>query len=86
MAGKGGKREGAGRPKGAKDKINRNLKQLVLDTVAQLESENKSLGEVGRDDPKWFYANFVKPMLPKDVDLNVDGSLTVIIKRLSDTR
>jgi hypothetical protein len=77
---------GPGRPPGCKNKITTNLKELVLDTVKQLEKENKSLAEEGRKDPKWFYANFVKPMLPKDVDLTVGGDLTVIIKQLGDDK
>jgi hypothetical protein len=84
--GHGGKREGAGRKKGAQDAIGRNLKELVLETVKKLEDENKSLHDVATDKPDWFYANFVKPMLPKDVDLTVGGDLTVIIKQLGDDK
>ncbi len=72
MAGNGGKREGAGRPKGAKDKISRDLKAFVLETVERLDAEGKSLYSEAEKDPKWFYANFVKPMLPKDVTLAGD--------------
>lgn len=63
---------GPGRPKGSKDKIQKNLKQLVLDTIASLEGEGKSLHAEALTDPKWFYANFVKPMLPKDVIVSGD--------------
>lgn len=69
---KGGKREGAGRPRGAKDKISRDLKAFVLDTVEKLDAEGKSLYSEAEKDPRWFYANFVKPMLPKDVVLAGD--------------
>jgi hypothetical protein len=72
MAVTGGRKPGAGRPKGSKDKISRNLKQLVLDTVEKLESEDKSLYDCALADPPWFYANFVKPMLPKDVVVSGD--------------
>lgn len=75
---------GPGRPKGSKDKISRDLKQLVLDTVKQLEGEDKALIDVAREDPGWFYQNFVKPMLPKEVGMDVSGDLTVVIKRLGD--
>jgi hypothetical protein len=77
MAGKGGKREGAGRPKGSKDKVNRNLKELVLEAADKLKRENKSLADEAEKDPKWFYQNFLKPMLPKDVNVEVDGVLGV---------
>ncbi len=63
---------GPGRPKGSKDKIQKNLKQLVLDTITSLEAEGKSLHVEALEDPKWFYANFVKPMLPKDVTIGGD--------------
>ena len=68
----GGKREGAGRPRGAKDKISRDLKAFVLETVEKLDAEGKSLYSEAEKDPRWFYANFVKPMLPKDVVLAGD--------------
>lgn len=58
---------GPGRPKGSKDKITRDLKKLVLDTAAKLEEDGKSLHEEAQKDPKWFYMNFLKPMLPKPV-------------------
>jgi hypothetical protein len=82
--GKGGKREGAGRKKGSKDKISRDLKQLVLDTAAKLEKEDKSLYDCAKDDPNWFYANFVKPMLPKEVNADLSGDINVILKRYSE--
>ncbi len=63
---------GPGRPKGSKDKINKNLKQMVLDAAAKLEKDKKSLYDEAKKDPKWFYANFVKPMLPKDVVVSGD--------------
>jgi len=75
---------GPGRPKGSKDKISKNLKQVVLDTVAKLEKDKKSLYEEAGKDPKWFYANFVKPMLPKEVDLTVDGDIVVQIVKYAD--
>lgn len=74
---------GKGREKGSTNKITRNLKELVLETVAALEKEGKSLSAEAEKDPKWFYLNFVKPMLPKDIDLKATGELTVVINRLS---
>ena len=83
---KGGKREGAGRPVGSKDKITKDLKQLVLDAAAKLERENKSLYDEAVKDPKWFYANFVKPMLPKEVHADLSGDMTVVLKRYSEEK
>ena len=73
MAGKCGKREGAGRPKGAKDKINRNLKENILEVWDKLEAEGKGLKETADEKgADWFYVNFVKGMLPKDVIVGGD--------------
>jgi len=61
-----------GRPKGSKDKVTKNLKQMVLNAAERLEKEDKSLYDIAKDEPMWFYANFVKPMLPKDVIVSGD--------------
>ena len=58
---------GPGRPKGSKDKLPRDLKERVLAVIAKLDKEKKSLYDIAKKDPKWFYVNFMKPMLPKDV-------------------
>jgi len=84
MAGNGGKRPGAGRPKGAKDKISRNVKQNILDTWQHLEAEGKGLYEEAQADPKWFYQNFVKGMVPKEIEATVDGDVNVFIKQYKD--
>ena len=84
MGNNGGKREGAGRPAGSKDKITKDLKQLVLDTAEALTKDDKSLLDEAKKDPKWFYGNFVKPMLPKEVKAELSGDLTVILKRYSE--
>jgi len=41
MATFGGKQRGAGRPKGSKDKISRNLKDRMIDVWNKLEKEKK---------------------------------------------
>ena len=63
---------GPGRPKGSRYKISRNLKERVLVVWDKLEKEKKSLYEEAKKDPKWFYVNFAKPMLPKDVTVAGD--------------
>lgn len=68
----GGRQPGAGRPKGSKDKLSRDIKKRVLDVWDKLEKGGKSLHVEAKNDPKWFYSNFVKPMLPKDVVLAGD--------------
>lgn len=58
---------GPGRPKGSKNKLPRGLKEKVLAVAELLEEQGKSLEDEALKDPPWFYVNFIKPMLPKDV-------------------
>ena len=63
-----------GRPKGSKDKLPRAIKDRVLAVWDKLEQEEKGLYDEAHKDPQWFYGNFIKPMLPKDVNLTgADG-------------
>lgn len=71
---------GPGRPKGSKDKITKNLKQMVLDAAEQLEKDGKGLQVEADKDPKWFFANFLKPMLPKDIIVQGDENNPLITK------
>lgn len=72
-----------GRPKGVGNKLPRDLKAKVLAICDHLEAQQKGLQEEAEKDPQWFYTNFVKPMLPKNVEITgedggpVDMSLTV---------
>ena len=68
---------GPGRPKGSKDKIPQDLKKRVLAVWAQLEAEGKGLHEEAKKKPAWFYENFLKPMLPKNVDIGSDGPIVL---------
>ena len=72
MAGNGGKREGAGRKPGSKNKFPSALKDKVLHACAHLEAEGKDLATVALENPSWFYENFVKPMLPKELAVTGD--------------
>lgn len=58
-----------GRGKGTKNKVTRDIKQLILDTMAKLEKQKKSLYAVAKDKPDWFYENFLKPLIPKDLKI-----------------
>lgn len=74
MAGGGskpGERRG-GRAPGTPNKLPRDLKEKVLAICDHLETQNKGLQDEAEKDPQWFYANFVKPMLPKDVKVGSD--------------
>lgn len=75
-------KKGPGRPKGVKNAFPTALKAKVLFAAEQLEAEGKDLGACALKDPVWFWETFVKPMLPKEVNVGVQGkvkvSLTVI--------
>ena len=75
---------GPGRPKGCKNKIPNDIKLRVLAVWEDLEKKNKGLGDVAKKDPRWFYENFLKPMLPKNVDLShtFDEPLIDIVRKL----
>ena len=65
-------KRGPGRPKGVKDKLPRDMKLRVIAVWDKLEKEKKSLYVEAKSDPKWFYVNFIKPMLPRDVQVDVE--------------
>jgi len=56
-----------GRPRGAKNKLPRNLVDRVLEVSANLEEQGKGLQDCAEKDPKWFFENFLKPMIPKNI-------------------
>ena len=64
---KGGKQPGAGRPKGSKDKVPKDVKQRIMKVWDQLEADGLGLFEEATKRPDWFYVNFVKGMIPKDL-------------------
>ena len=66
---------GKGRPKGAKNKLPIDIKKRVLEVWAKLEAEKKGLHDEAKKQPVWFYENFLKPMLPKNVDIKSDSPI-----------
>lgn len=64
-----------GRPKGAKNKVPRSVKQRVMEAWDKLEDDKKSLAEEALKDPKWFYRTFGRAMIPKDVEVDVTGTI-----------
>lgn len=66
---------GPGRKQGSKNKLPSDLKGKVLAITNQLEAEGKGLYDEASSDPKWFYENFLKVLLPKKVEAEVEGEL-----------
>lgn len=58
----------------------RDLKTRVLAVWDELQKEGKDLADCAKADPPWFYQNFVKPMLPKDVVLQGDKDAPLYVK------
>jgi hypothetical protein len=69
-----------GRPRGSRNKLPKNLIDRVLAVSANLEEQGKGLQDCAEQDPKWFFENFFKPMIPKNVLLGGadPGSRTTI--------
>lgn len=68
------------RPLGSKNKLPRDLALKVVAIAEQLEAQNKGLADEAEKDPQWFYANFVKPMLPKEYKIIGDEDNPVVTK------
>ena len=66
-----------GRPRGAKNKLPRDLVDRVLEISANLEEQGKGLQDCAEKDPKWFFENFLKPMIPKNVLLGGTEPVTI---------
>ena len=58
-----------GRPRGAKNKVPRDLVERVLQISADLDEQGKGLQHCAEKDPKWFFENFLKRIIPKNVSV-----------------
>jgi hypothetical protein len=76
----------AGKPRGCRNKIPKTLKERVLRAIEELEKENKSLTDEARKDPRWFYENFFRPMLPKELNFgNADEKpLRIVVNMIRE--
>ncbi len=62
------------------DKIKRNLRSRVVAVWDALDKAGKSLLVEAKKDPQWFYVNFIKPMLPRDVTVAGDADNPIEFK------
>jgi hypothetical protein len=67
-----------GRKKGTPNKLPRGLIERLVEIDNQLEESGKGLGVQAERDPKWYFENFCKPRIPKNVTL--EGSLGLEIE------
>jgi hypothetical protein len=61
-----------GRPRGTKNKTPVELVKEIMEIAGKLKDEDKGLLDCAKQNPKWFYENFLKPIIPKNVDINFE--------------
>ena len=67
----------AGRPRGARNKHPRDLVERVLQISADLDEQGKGLQHCAEKDPKWFFENFLKRIIPKNVSVAAAEPVTI---------
>ncbi len=82
---------GRGRPKGSKNKVPMDLRQKMLDILEDLEKQKKGVGDLAKEDPKWFFENFIKPLLPKDSTVGIkvgvsEGTMAEVARAMQAVR
>lgn len=58
-----------GRPKGTKNKVRKPIVEEIIAVAAELEAEGKGLLSCAKQNPKWFFEQFVKNLIPKNVEV-----------------
>ena len=73
-----------GRPKGSKNKLRANLVQEILEIAEYLKGKKLGLKETAKQNPRWFFENFLKSLIPKNIE--VEGKLTIedVVDSLGD--
>jgi hypothetical protein len=66
-----------GRPPGSQDKISRTVKERIIAVWDNLDAKGLSLEAEAEKDPQWFYGNFIKSLVPKEVDAKIQGEVGV---------
>jgi hypothetical protein len=66
-----------GRKKGSKNKLPRGQVEKIIAINQKLDEEGKGLGDCASEDPKWFHSIFTRAIVPKDVNVNLDGELKI---------
>jgi len=66
------KKKTRGRPKGAKNKVRGSLITQILEITAHLKEKGMGLEHCAEENPKWFFENFYKAIIPKNVQHSGD--------------
>lgn len=70
----------AGKPKGAKNKITKTVKERVLDTFNSLQEDNRAnLTQWAKENPTEFYKIAAK-LIPTEVDATVTANVITVIR------
>jgi hypothetical protein len=75
--GKGKSNNPAGKPKGCKNKVSKNIVENIVAINADLDGKGLGLRDCAKQDPKWFHSIFTRAIVPKDVNVQVDGDLRI---------
>lgn len=81
MAGKGGKREGAGRPEGSVNKLTSSFKELVQQTFQKLEEEGNGMYEWAKANKTDFYKISSK-LIPTEMAVKAEVTQIEIAKTI----
>ena len=74
---KGTSNNPAGKPKGCKNKVSKNIVEQIIAINADLDRQGKGLKDCAEQDPKWYHSIFTRAVIPKDVNVQVDGDLRI---------
>jgi hypothetical protein len=66
-----------GRPRGTKNKVPRDLIEKILFISNELDKQGKGLQACAEQQPDWFFEHFIKPVIPKNVDVNLEGEMKI---------
>lgn len=68
---------GMGRIKGSKNKVSKHILEELDEIDGVLALEGKSLLDCARENPRWYYENFKKLRVPKN--LQVEANATIVL-------
>lgn len=67
----------AGKPKGTKNKFRKPIVDEIIEVAKQLEAEGIGLAACAKQDPAWFFTHIFKNIIPKNIEVEHDGELTI---------
>jgi hypothetical protein len=67
----------AGRPRGARNKLPRGLAERIMQIADDLEARGMGLPHIAARDPVWFFTTFVRPLIPKNAQLDTSEPLVI---------